>query len=259
MARKKKGKSSKSRSLARRESQAITAPPEYISGSGRGLGNISKNDLILPRIILIQPLSPAKLEKGIPEGHLMNSLTGKDYGDSLIVIPIIHSKGRIYWQDRDLGGGVLCRSDDSINPNSISIAHGLVKKISRMKKEPTFPDCLSCPLKDWEDGTPPACSLHSQFAVLVQGDNVISAIVMDKTKTKIAKKWLSMMVQSGSNMDIFSRKYEITTRVEKKDKYTYYNLDVTPAGFPSKEEYKTAEALYEGFKNTKMTANEAEE
>ena len=153
-----KKKRSKTKALARRGTQAMTKPPDYLTGQGRGVGNISKTDLILPKIILIQPLSPAKLEKGIPEGHLMNSLTGKDYGDTLIIIPIVHTKGRIFWQDRDLGGGVLCRSDDAIKPNSISVAHALVKKIARMKKkDPTFTDCTTCPRKDWQDDEPPKC------------------------------------------------------------------------------------------------------
>jgi hypothetical protein len=245
----------KEKSLAKKENQSI-ATPDYIKGSGRGLNNIDKADMLIPRVMLIQPLSPAKMDKGIPEGNLMNSLTSKDYGSSIVVIPILHSKGRICWQDRDLGGGVLCASDDSLMPRSINDAHALVKKLSGSKKDPVFADCAGCPLKDWGDTEPPKCSLYNQFAILIEGDASLSAIVMDKTKTKIAKKWLSMMVQSGAGMDIFSRKYKISTRVEKKDKFTYYNLDVEPAGFPSEKEYKIAEGLFESFKNTKLISPE---
>jgi hypothetical protein len=240
------------------QTQTDLAVPDYIKqgAKGRGLENVNKEDLILPRIKLLQPLSPEVADKGMKEGHFINSLTGADYGDSITFIAITHFKSRIYWQDRDEGGGMLCSSDNAAIPRDLN-APGEIAKSLKMTgfKKPS--SCDDCPFRDWdneaakEKDQKPKCTIFYNFPAIVSGDSIPVAISMDRTKIRAAKRLLSMSTYMGSNIDMFAKMYKITAVKEKKDQYTYYNMVVEPAGFVSQEQFKLAEGLYDSFK--KMT------
>lgn len=256
-------------------SSALAVPDYMGKKAGRGLQNITKEDQVIPKLILVQPMSPEHTQKGVPEGVIYNKLTGKNLGKEVIVIPIIQTKGRVCFQSRDLGGGVLCASDDNLKPRSMSEA---IKAISLLKRTATkatgkgkgksapdtteMEDCSTCPLKDWNDDgkttkeRAPKCSQFVNFAVLIQGESMPVSITMDRSKMRIAKKWMSMMVQAGDNLDVFSRKYKLLVQSETRENKTFYNFDVESVGFTTATEYNKAEGLYESFKNIRAVAPE---
>lgn len=245
--------------LAPAAASAITELPEHLkgkAGKGRGLNNIERTDMILPKIKLIQPLSPEKTEHKIPEGHMMNSLTFQDYGTELEIIVIMHSKGRVCWRKRELGGGVLCASDDNKAPRDLKAAIDIIKKELKVK-DPKVTSCLDCPLKDWKDKEEvenekerkPRCTGFNMFVVVISGQDphMPIALAMDRTKNKVAKRLMTLAVHSGGGLDIFAKKYRLRSVVERNDQYTYYNYNVEPLGFATADEYKNAEALFESL------------
>jgi len=79
-------------------------------GSGRGSEEIGLDDLSIPRIGIVQDLSPQrKKEKpeyiqGAEEGMMFNSVTKKLYS-SLIAIPVYYRMEYFLWRPRKMGGG----------------------------------------------------------------------------------------------------------------------------------------------------------
>lgn len=221
--------------------------PDFLraKGKSRGHENIDKSDLVLPRIKLLQPLSP-EIDKGFTAGDLINSLTGESYGKKMTIIPIIHFKSRIYWKEREEGGGMLCSAHDALHPSRTEFA----------------PNCSMCTLKDWNNSAKtakdkaPKCVIYYNFAVLINNSPMPVALSMERTKIRIAKKLLSLAAYSGGQLDMFARKYEVITEKVKNEQGTWYNYNISPAGFVSEEEFQRAEAVYESLKDLALSVEQ---
>jgi hypothetical protein len=218
-------------------------------GGGRGKENISKDDLTLPRIKLLQPLSPEVALKDAKPGTMVNSVTEKNYGTELKFIVINHFKSRIYWRDRDNGGGIACSALDAMRPRTLN---GKIDDGSTSIDMPT--SCLNCLLKEWDNNPEsinraPKCTAYYNFPIIIDGDTSPVILSMERTKVKAARKLLSLAAYSGGNYDMFARKYKLTVTREKKNDVAWFSYDVKAEGFVNEEEYKQAEAVYNSLKN----------
>lgn len=232
------GKKKEEKSLVPTSERALTVP-DYLKReeTGRGLENVNKTDLVLPRIKLLQPLSPEVTgeEKKGEAGHLFNTLTLQDYGASLIFIPITHFKSRIYWKSREEGGGMQCSAQDGLHPNT--------QEYSEV--------CTGCDLAKWHndaENKAPECTIYYNFAIIVEGETTPVALSMERTKIKAAKKLISLASLAGK-LDIFGKKYKIATVKEKNKKGVWYNYVIEPVGYVTAEEFKNAELAYQSLKD----------
>ena len=89
---------------------AIQAVPEFLkTGTARGNEQVGASDLIIPRIELVQSLSPCRKKtdpayiEGAEEGDLYNNVTRELYGKEITVIPLYFAKEFLLWKDRSKG------------------------------------------------------------------------------------------------------------------------------------------------------------
>lgn len=183
--------------------------------SGRGFENLEKNDLLLPRIKLLQPLSPEINDLGQKAGTIFLALSNKSYGDKIVITPVLHFRSRIKWTPEDEGGGIDCSSPDA-----------------RVPREPKYAaSCADCTHKDWNDAAKlkkdksPKCTMYDNFLVLI-GDAKEPVIVpMERSKQKVAKKFYSMGALKGG--DMWDHQYELSVVGEKnEDGKPYFNYSV---------------------------------
>ena len=91
------------------ESQDI----DIFADAGAGNENLGQRDVTIPRISVVQALSPelkrnkAEYIEGAQEGMLFNSATRELLGEELIVIPVSYQRRFIEWVPRDAGGGLV--------------------------------------------------------------------------------------------------------------------------------------------------------
>jgi hypothetical protein len=203
---------------------------------GRGMEETSSEDLILPRIKLLQGLSPEVLEE--PPlgkiGEFLHSLSKKCYGKELIFIPVYFFHSRIKWRDKAEGGGILCLSKDGKYP---TISESLAPA-----------SCLSCKDKDWNghaegEDKVPACTLYYNFIVLVPDGDVVG-LSLAKTQISAARRLITMIKYIGGSSDSFARKYKMTSKRVEKAGVSYYVPDFIDAGWVNELEYRKALALY---------------
>lgn len=229
--------------------------PAYLHSSGRGFENTEQADLIVPRVKLLQPLSPEVQEEGQEPGHLVNSVTKRDYGITLTFIPVMHFKTRIRWASREPGSGLHCASD-----NGREIRTGVPHPYGNPEG-----GCLGCPEADWnedakdEKDKQPRCTLFYAFPSLVEGDDAPAAISMERTKVQAAKKLLSLARYAGAGLDMFARKYRLESVLKKSGKYTYYTLDVNVLGYVTEAEFARAENLYASITASRVRLDLAEQ
>ena len=88
-----------------------------LANAGKGLQNISNDDVTIPRLAIIQSGSPQRKKKdekyidGADEGMIFNTVTNELYKDSLEVIPCGYRKTYVEWVPRDKGGGLVAVHD----------------------------------------------------------------------------------------------------------------------------------------------------
>lgn len=216
--------------VAQRENANL---PAYIKqrddGKNRGSENVEMGDMVIPRIELVQQLSPCLKEdkaeyiEGAKVGMLYNSVTRELYGMKVPVIPVFFKKQWLCWKERKKGGG-FGGAYDTVND-----AH------NRIKEEPPNEQEL------WE-----ATETAQQLVLVVKpdGDTEEAIVSMARTKLKVSKNWNSL-IRLNKN-DRFSRFYLLFAVDEQNaNGDEYKNFGVITGGYPAEEHYRKAEALYE--------------
>ncbi len=209
--------------------------PEWAKKTdARGNENVSNNDIVLPRLEIVQAQSPIKDENpDASEGLLFNTVTSEVVGESCHVIPIYFRVEYIVWKDQDAGGGFFGAFDTEQE------ARVRVQELISDGEDPDDLEIVDTPvhycLRLIPDSTAPA------------GFNLQQLVIsMPKSKAKVSRKWNSMIQIVGG--DRFSRVYTVSTSKDKnKQNKTFYNFVVTPAGFPPELIYREAERLYKVF------------
>ena len=88
-----------------------------MSNVGKGLENITSEDITIPRLAIIQANSPQRKKKdekyieNADEGDVFNTVTGQLYKEPLTVIPCAYRKSYVEWIPREKGGGFVATYD----------------------------------------------------------------------------------------------------------------------------------------------------
>lgn len=239
-------KNSEQAMTTKTESTAIVTGdmPDYLKdqqGSQRGRENVGADDLVIPRLEIVQDLSPARKRsdanyiEGAEEGLLYNNVTRELYGKDVIVVPVGYVKEYLLWKDRKEGGGFGGAFPTEQEANDAK-------------------DQL-------EDGDKfEVVDTGQQFCLLIKPDGSIEEIVvsMAKSKAKVSRKWNSLI--RIANGDSFSRAYRLSAVEDmNKQNQKFFNFGVAAAGFPSEAVYRKAEQMYKSIASGTVRADRSED
>jgi hypothetical protein len=214
--------------------------PEWLKkGDARGNEQVDSNDIILPRIGIIQAISPQlkkndpKYIQGAEQGHLYNTLTDELYGaEGILFVPVLFRKEWIAFKDREKGGGFkgAWPFADEVRANT---------EIEQME------DAADIEIME----------SHSHIGFVVKPDGSLEQAIIACTKSaiKFSRKLNSLVTMSG--VDRFAKAYAVSTVEASSAKGDYYTYDAKPAGFVNQEVYKEGESLYEFLKDKAVTTN----
>jgi len=204
--------------------------------STTGLEDAS-NDKTTPRIQLAQAMSPQVKKKnadyieGLEEGMFFNALTGEIYGESFTGNILKAYQSRALFTDDNT---VDCYSQDNVHGSKHS------------------PLCADCPLSQWKDGTPPACSSFDTFIILPTGAEA-PAVMGIKKSNKFAvteARNLNTHLALHAHMGAYAADYTFTSKVVSNGKNEWYVITGHPTGYVQDEgKYETLAAMAEQFKD----------
>lgn len=229
------------------------AVPNYIKkGQARGLEKVEKGDVLIPRIKLLQALSPEVTEEGFRAGQLINSITKEVYAEEIEFIPILFYKSRILWSPIDQGGGMSCFSPDSIMPSNKEVVS------SKLNKDIT--SCSVCKFKDWNGKDKPLCTLYYNLPVLLSTSKTIAVLSFYGSKLKIGKGLVTTAMYNPNELDCFACKYILSVKKESnKSNQSFYNFLVKPNGLVTEAEYIEAEKQFERLSNINIKIDQEKE
>lgn len=232
--------------IKKAEAAILTEIPEHLKNktTSRGSESLSASDVTIPRLDLVQALSPC-LKKddagyipGAEVGLMFNSVTRKLYGKSVKFVPVTVVKQFNIWKDRKAGGGFKGSFENMIQAEEA--------------KKAIVAEAGDSP-KNYE-----IIETAVHYGLLIDADGSVSeiSIPMSKSKLKVHRKLNSLVRMAGG--DRWDRVYECKAVNDKSDAGEYINLDFAWAGYPSEAISKRSEEIYELVKSGKAKASFAD-
>jgi hypothetical protein len=198
--------------------------PDWLTKGNAGSEDVTAKDMILPRVDVLQALSP-QIKKSDPayipgaeQGTIFNTVTGELYGSSVTFIPVLFRKEFTVWKLRKAGGG-FCG------------AYRTREEADEFRASLPSPD-------DHE-----TVESHQHFALLLTAHGVEEAVFsMTKSKLKVSRALNTLIQISG--VDRFAKAYRLDAVETSSDKGEFWSFKASPVGFVSKELYDRGQALY---------------
>jgi len=196
-----------------------------------GTEQISGEDIILPRLRLLQDTSAEVKAQESKAGRLKHSLT-EVIVDSVEFIPISMYKSRIMFDPDNREGAPLCRSVD-------------------MKKGSDGTSCSECDNSKWKEGRPPTCNTIFNYLIFIP--NEIGKMIMPtilslmKTSAQAALKLNTSVEFTIPRQPFWNRVWLLQPKQKHFPKGPAYLLNVTQVRETTDKERKWCEMIY---KNT---------
>jgi hypothetical protein len=222
------------KAIAKKDEESILAlfgdaKPDFVKDGDRGNEGVGADDISIPRLGLIQSLSPQRKKndpayiEGAEEGLLFNTTTGELYGDHVFFVPLYYVKEYLIWKDRDAGGGFRGSYPDQLTANTA--------------------------MKGLEDGDQcEAIETAQQYGLIVDpttGETSEIVLSLSRSQLKVSRK-LNTLVRMNEG-DRFSRVYRISSEEASGAKGDYYSFTVSNVGYVTEQIYKQAESVYEAI------------
>lgn len=202
--------------------------PAYIDQSkSRGNENVGHDDLLLPRIEVLQAQSPQLIKSkeqfipGATMGMFFHTITGQIYEDGVNFTPISFVCRFLVWVDRK------------------QVPDGGLRGVYPTREE------AEQFIASVEDGhTLEVVPTGEHLVMLDSGEVVIMS--MAKTKMKVSRKFNASIKLVGG--DRFSRSYRMTSVDDSKPQGDFQNIKIVDNGFPTEDIYRACLVEYESIR-----------
>lgn len=198
-----------------------------------GFENEEDDDVIIPRIKIVQSLSPERKDKIAEEGDIINSLT-KEKLNGKVFIPVYKFNTIIKWKDRSDGGGIeaiardgkICVPTDGGEPYACA-------KLAEFDNTKQGRDAI------------PTHTKYLNFFGFFSGEPMPIVLSFAKTNYNEGKRLYSLAKVTMQNM--WNHGYTLQEKEMSKSGNDWYNIVVSPAGPTSDEDRQYGRMLYENF------------
>lgn len=207
------------------------------NGAPMGFEDEDTGDVIIPRVKVIQTLSPERKDKIAEEGDIINSLT-KEKLNGKVFIPVFKFNNNVWWRDRSEGGGIKCIARDG--------------RIGTVSDGSTImcAQCRRCEFDNSKQGKEalPTCTKYINFFGFFEGERMPIILSFSKTCYNEGKKLYSLAKVTMQNMWNFG--YKMTEKLMAKGGNEWYVPVMTAAGPTNEADREFALALFQMYRNS---------
>jgi hypothetical protein len=251
------------------------ALPAYLQGKQKEhkVGNIDHTDKIVPRVKLLQAISPEVEEfEDAKAGIFWHSVASEGMGSELLGVPVLLRKTYVLWSPRNDDRGILARAVDGLHWDNAGMEftvkpknspHNVTYKLGKTVHEVTQEG--SPALSEFgssipgDPNSPPAAALTYEMLWLFPEFKLLSPAIIINTRSSVkpAKGLINKI--DIRPVDHFYQQYKITITKEQGDEGPYFNYKYLPAGYADEETGSYAKELYETFSKIEFRANDESE
>jgi len=210
-------------------STSNTLPAHLQGGTGLGNENVDSAAITIPRLDIIQSLSPQKQKsspkyiQGAEEGKIFDSVSGELY-DNVFLVNLAYETNYAVFKDRKLGGGFEGTFESQqealqyLTDNNFEVSQYQIIETAVHK----------CLMLD-DQGNPKQPVL----------------LYMASSKQRVSKEWNTQIQLQNKGADRFATVWTLSTAEEtNKQGQPYFNYRVSFAGFAGEELYEEAKKNY---------------
>ena len=217
-----------------------TAVANAQSAMPMGFEDEEAGDVIIPRVKVIQTLSPERKDKVADEGDIINSLTKEKLNEKTF-IPVFKFNNNVWWKDRSEGGGINCIARDG--------------KVGT-RSDDTQLMCAACRRCEFDNSKQgkealPTCTKYINFFGFFEGERMPIILSFSKTSYNEGKKLYSLAKVTMQNM--FNYGYKLSAKLMSKGNNEWYVPVMTPVGPTSEEDRSFAASLYMMYRSEAQT------
>ncbi len=207
-----------------------------------GFEDEDAGDMIIPRVKVIQTLSPERRDKIAIEGDIINSLTKEKYNGKKF-IPVFKFNNNVEWKDRADGGGIKCIARD-----------GKVGEAS----DGTTLLCASCKRNEFDNTkqgkeAAPKCTKYINFFGFFEGERMPIILSFGKTNYNEGKKLYSLAKVTMQNM--WNYGYTMNEKLQAKGGNEWYIIVPVAAGPSNEDDRAFALEMYKSFRGSIQMVN----
>lgn len=238
--------------------------------AGMGKENIGREDLEVPRLKLIQGLSPELQDyNDLRAGHFFHSAAEMIFDGPTLVVPIYMDRRYILWRPRDNGGGILARADDGIHwsPSSGQFTVQLDKKDGgntvtwKLAKTVQQSGLANWGTLNPEDpNSPPAATLMYSFVLAFpeHADLMPAVLTFQRSSIKIGRRFNTKL--KTVRTPLFGLQFELISFQDSNSRgQDFYNISMKGAGLVEDEGlYRTYKEMHLSFKDQGLSIKDIE-
>lgn len=243
---------------AAEETRNALAVPDFMKAdAGKGTESIAQKDVEVPRLVLLQALSPEVTDGDEKAGNFYHTLLEEAFGGKIRAVIVYANIQYILWRPRHEGGGILARADDGVHWN-LADAEFEVKpykdrptvvkwRTSRTVEESGLDKFGSSDPAD-PNSQPAAVKMYNFVVVLPDYPEYGPMVVtLQRGAASVGKKLNGKLKLSG--LPAFGQVFEITSsKAQNNAGETFYQPQFTRVGLvEDKGDYDDYKALYESF------------
>ena len=228
------------------------------------IGNIDSSDRIIPRVKLIQAISPELMD--YPEakaGQFWHTVAQENIGPTVKAIPIIIRKSYVLWAPRNDDRGILARAMDGVHwdpadaefrvkpkgsPNEVVYSTKKTVAESRL-------DQFGTSIPGDPNSAPAASLTYNMMWYLVDFPHLSPSIIINtRSSVKPMQQLLSRI--DSKPVAHYLQVYDIGSVQQKGAEGPYFNFAYTGAGFANEEQAKICSEMFEQFGQGGWVAND---
>jgi len=248
--------------LAKRDNSNV---PDHLRQFAKAkIGNIDQTDLVIPRIKLLQALSPELTTfDNAKVGTFWHTIASQNLGAELLAIPIVIKKSYILWAPRNDDRGILARAMDGIHwdpPNAEFTVKpkGSSQSVTYYTKETVAEsglDQFGSSVPGDSQSTPAAALTYNMLWFLPEFPELSPSVIIN---TRSSIKPMQQLLSKIDSKPIahYVQMYKIGIVMAKGAEGPYYNYTYTGVGFADGHEAGITAKMYERFREAAWQANE---
>lgn len=201
-----------------------------------GFDDDDSSDVIIPRVKVIQTLSPERKDKIANEGDIINSLT-KERLNGKTFIPVFKFNNNIWWKERSEGGGIKCIAREG---RTGTLSDGTIMM------------CAQCRRNEFDNTKQgrealPTCTKYINFLGFFEGERAPIILSFSKTCFNEGRKLYSLAKVTMQNM--WNYGYKLNEKLMAKGGNEWYVPVMSAAGPTCEEDRAFGMMLYKAYRD----------
>ena len=219
----------------------VVATLEAETAAPMGFEDEDEGDMIIPRIKVINMLSPEVKDKVADEGDIIDSLT-KEILNAKVFVPVFKFSSNILWKPRAEGGGITCTAKD-----------GKMGIPSETTQAPL--QCVVCRKNEFDNtkqgpASFPTCTKYINFFGFMSDSKMPIILSFAKTNYNEGKKLYSLAKVTMQNM--WNHGYELHSKRIAKNGNEWYNIEVRACGATDESDRAIGTSLFKMYRKTEL-------